>query len=276
MSAPSKRTRRLSVAAILALAAIGLSGGGEHASRPVSGQAAPVARAAVPRPIGGVHAAPIVRRARVAAVADEPVIAPRGSVEDAVRAVIDAGGEVAWRAPRTGLLLARFATASDAHQARAVLAADDRVRAIYANRIMTGAGIVTSPGVVQTWLLRALGLQLASAARSAQGVTVALLDSGVAYESYSDALGTYALAPDLAGTSFAAGWAFVNNAAPPNDDYGHGTHLANLIAASASITPTGPSATILPIKVLDASNHGTELALAEGIRFAVDHGAHVI
>ena len=84
------------------------------------------------------------------------------------------------------------------------------------------------------------------------------------------------MAPDLAATSFAPGFDFVNNDTHPDDNHGHGTHIANIIAASATIVPIAPGATIMPIKVLDASDQGTELALAEGIRFAVDHGAHVI
>jgi hypothetical protein len=253
--------------------ASGSGGGGDDAARPDPGHHARVALP--PRPIGAVHAAPIV--GHVAEVADELVISPRSSsasgADDAAAAIADAGGEVAWRAP-SGLLLARFATPGDAHQARAMLAADPRVRGVYTNHVMSGAGIATSPGLQQKWMLHAM--QLTPFAQPAHGITVAVLDSGAAYESYSDASGTYAQAPDLAATPFAAGYDFVNNDAHPDDDHGHGTHITNIIAASATIVPMAPQATIMPIKVLDAQNMGTELALAEGIRYAVDHGAHVI
>src|SRR5882672_2267576 len=110
---------------------------------------------------------------------------------------------------------------------------------------------------------------------------VAVLDTGVAYE--TDLLRMYQQAPVFDGTSFAAGWDFVNNDGYPNDDNGHGTAMATIIAglgsfSSAAIPYVGPAqgVTIMPVKVLDANSQGTEFWLAEGIRYAVQHGAQVI
>src|SRR5882672_9200658 len=110
---------------------------------------------------------------------------------------------------------------------------------------------------------------------------VAVLDTGVAYE--TDLLGMYQQAPVFDGTSFAPGWDFVNNDGYPNDDNGHGTAMATIIAglgsfSSAAIPYVGPAqgVTIMPVKVLDANSQGTEFWLAEGIRYAVQHGAQVI
>ena len=50
-------------------------------------------------------------------------------------------------------------------------------------------------------------------------VIVAVVDTGVAYEDY----GNYYQAPDLAGTTFVAGYDFVNGDTHPNDDNFHGT-----------------------------------------------------
>src|SRR5262249_25267321 len=106
-------------------------------------------------------------------------------------------------------------------------------------------------------------------------------DTGIAYE--DDLTGTYRRAPALAGTRFASGWDFVNGDANPDDDNGHGTAMATVIAgagsfSSAAIPYVGPAsgATLLPIKVLDANNQGTEFWLQEGIRYAVAAGANVI
>src|SRR6267378_5580923 len=59
---------------------------------------------------------------------------------------------------------------------------------------------------------------------------VAVLDTGVAYETYQDLSGEYQRAPVFDGTSFAPGWDFVNGDAHPNDDNGHGTAMATIIA----------------------------------------------
>jgi len=122
---------------------------------------------------------------------------------------------------------------------------------------------------------------------------VAVLDSGIAYEDYLDLFGnTYARAPiftcggfsgPCVPTQFAPGWDFVNGDAHPNDDNGHGTAMASIIAgqgsfSSAAIPYVGPAAgaVLMPVKVLDADNRGTEFWLAEGIRYAVGGGAQVI
>ncbi|MCE9574678.1 MAG: S8 family serine peptidase [Deltaproteobacteria bacterium] len=202
------------------------------------------------------------------------MIAPRGDAAAVTAAVAEVGGSIAWTSPRSGLVLVRFATAHDAQAARQVLAHDARIASAWPNRMMRGAGIATSPRALQAWAVHAM--HLPTSAPDQTGVVVALLDSGVAYEDYDDGALTYARASDLALTPFADGWDFVNDDAHPNDDHGHGTQLADLIAGTGEIAAPGAGATIMPIKVLDQNNEGTELALAEGIRYAVDHGAAVI
>jgi serine protease len=128
------------------------------------------------------------------------------------------------------------------------------------------------------------GVQAVSAWKTTTGggVKVAVVDTGVAYEDYSDSLGTYARAPDLAQTNFDTqdAYDFVDNDAHPNDDNGHGTHVTGTIAQSTnnSLGCAGIAygATILPIKVLNASGSGTYDAIANGIMWAADHGARVI
>ena len=108
------------------------------------------------------------------------------------------------------------------------------------------------------------------------GVVVAVIDTGVAYENYAG----FVQAPDLAGTSFTAGYDFVNNDAHPNDDGGHGTHVAGTIAQttnnSQGVAGMAYGATIMPIKVLDNTGTGTLDDVVDGIMWATDHGADVI
>ena len=65
-----------------------------------------------------------------------------------------------------------------------------------------------------------------------------------------------------------------------SDDNDHGTHVSGIIAARRGngIGGSGiaPEATILPVKVLDANMGGDTLALARGIRYAVDRGAKIL
>jgi serine protease len=148
------------------------------------------------------------------------------------------------------------------------------------NRILIGSA--TYP---QTWHFPASGAPGDSSLlfASARAPVVAVLDTGVAYESYKDLSGTYARAPIFDATQFAPGWNFVSNSAHPNDDNGHGTAMASVIVgrgrfSSAAIPYVGPAAgaIILPVKVLDSNSRGTEFWLAEGIRYAVAGGAQVI
>lgn len=64
------------------------------------------------------------------------------------------------------------------------------------------------------------------------------------------------------------------------DDNGHGTHVSGIIAAEAnnhySMAGLSSHATIMPVKVLDASGYGDTEQIAYGIKYAVDHGAQII
>jgi len=109
---------------------------------------------------------------------------------------------------------------------------------------------------------------------------IAIVDTGVAYESYYDQKNYYYWAPDLAKTHFVPGYDFVNNDAHPNDDNWHGTLLAGIIAQTTNNTlgTAGicPECSIMPVKVLDSTGYGNTVTIAEGIVWAADHGAHVI
>ena len=64
------------------------------------------------------------------------------------------------------------------------------------------------------------------------------------------------------------------------DDNGHGTHVAGIVAARAGNGTGGsgiaPGAKIMSVKVLDANRAGDSSQLAKGIRYAVDHGAKIL
>ncbi|MCD6500625.1 peptidase S8 [bacterium] len=128
-----------------------------------------------------------------------------------------------------------------------------------------------------------IGMEEAWDISAGAGVTVAIVDSGVAYENYRESWWRkYEQAPDLAGTCFVSGYDFVNNDSHPNDDSnpGHGTHVAGTVAQSANnkfgVAGVAFNACLMPVKVLDGNGSGTYADVAEGIRWAVDNGAKVI
>ena len=132
------------------------------------------------------------------------------------------------------------------------------------------------------WHLPAIQIPAAWAISRGAGVTVAVLDTGVAYERR----GRYRRAPDLAGTRFVTGWDFVDgdrhpDDVPPRDGRrSHGTLMAGLIAQTTGNGLGGagvaPAAAIMPVRVLRPDLSGSARAIARGLRFAVDHGADVV
>ena len=107
-------------------------------------------------------------------------------------------------------------------------------------------------------------------------VVVAVVDSGVAYR---DA-GSFSRAPDFQYTSFVPGYDFVSDDAYPDDEYGHGTHVAAIIASSYNngFRAAGMAyrCSLMPVRVLNAKGVGSASTVASGIRYAADNGARVI
>lgn len=110
-----------------------------------------------------------------------------------------------------------------------------------------------------------------------QGVVVAVIDTGVAYENF----GPYVPAPDLDLSSrIVAPKDFYENDDHPNDDNGHGTHVTGTIAQNTNnnLATAGVAynASIMPLKVLGYDGSGTADDLNEALHYATDNGAHVI
>ena len=108
-------------------------------------------------------------------------------------------------------------------------------------------------------------------------VVVAVLDTGAAYEDYTDPRTRQAFrkAPDWGDTRFVPGYDFVNDDAHPNDDEYHGTHVASTIAEATNnakgVAGLAFGCALMPVKVLDAQGEGTFFGLAEGIDYAVEY-----
>jgi serine protease len=126
------------------------------------------------------------------------------------------------------------------------------------------------------WHLKRVGAESAWSYTCGQGITVAVIDTGVACFDK----GPFTRGTDLAGTRCEGGWNFVDDNAEAADDQGHGTHVAGTIAQTThnGVGTAGLAycATLMPVKVLSKQGFGTVANVAEGIRFAADHGAQII
>src|SRR6476469_3036449 len=73
---------------------------------------------------------------------------------------------------------------------------------------------------------------------------------------------------------------FVGSDNYPNDENGHGTFVAGEIAAAANngygMVGVAYAAKILAVRVLDQYGEGSSYRVAQGIRYAVNHGARVL
>jgi len=133
-----------------------------------------------------------------------------------------------------------------------------------------------------------------------QGVTVAVIDTGIDYNhpdiknnmwinSSEDINGNSVMDPDdINGLDDDSnghiddilGYNFANDSNDPVDDHGHGTHVAGTIAATGDnaigVVGLAFRSQVMPVKALNDQGSGTSADLAEAIEYAANNGAEVI
>jgi type VII secretion-associated serine protease mycosin len=141
--------------------------------------------------------------------------------------------------------------------------------------IAVAAAIPAAPAYADSirdkqWHLTYLKIAEAQQISEGEGITVAVIDSGVA--GHQDLTGNV-----LNGIDVVAG----GSGNGRGDTEGHGTAMAGLIAAHGHGSGDGalgiaPKAKILPVRSSTAKLQGVDKPLAEGIRWAIAHGAKII
>lgn len=141
--------------------------------------------------------------------------------------------------------------------------------------LLVGAG-VAAPGHAdqvrdRQWHLEFLGIDRAHQLSQGEGVTVAVIDTGV-----------NASHPDLKGNVLPGRDGFNRKTKGWTDYHDHGTSMATLVAghghgSGAGILGIAPKAKVLPITVVGPNQRGAgRTAVAQGIRYAVDHDADIV
>jgi len=115
------------------------------------------------------------------------------------------------------------------------------------------------------WNITKIGADQVWGTTAGAGVNVAILDTGIDVDH-----------PDL---KVMGGINFITPGASYDDDNGHGTHCAGIVAAlnnTIGVVGVAPAANLYAVKVLDASGSGSYTAIAQGIEWAVNNGMDVI
>ncbi|MCX6044455.1 MAG: S8 family serine peptidase [Chloroflexi bacterium] len=197
------------------------------------------------------------------------------SLQERDAIIAEMGGELLyWLAPlRTAKVRMTEAVNAAGVQSRlAQIATHPQVNVVEPDLPVEGTYEINDPGALdenKSYSTALLNLQSAwNYTTGSISVTIAVLDTGIAKAH-----------PEFAGRIL-PGYDVVNDDDDPEDDFGHGTHVAGIAAAAINngigMAGVCGGCSILPVKVLNDHNAGTWSGVAEGIVYAVDHHANII
>jgi thermitase len=196
-------------------------------------------------------------------------------------------GQVVEVVPQIGAYRVVLPPHIDMETAAEFLKAMPGVEYVEPNYIYYAFATPNDPSYSQQWALPKIQANLAWDIWSPQATRyIAIIDTGIDYN-HSDLRNKLRRHTD--GTTV-YGYNFVSNNTNANDDQGHGTHCAGIAAAEinngigvAGVAAWSPGVSgynqyvqLMPVKVLDANGSGTLTAVANGITWAADNGAHVL
>jgi len=128
-------------------------------------------------------------------------------------------------------------------------------------------GTKPQPPETLTWNIDRVDADLSWAISTGDSVKVGVIDTGIDLKH-----------PDLKA-NIKGGYNAINPLKSPNDDNGHGTHVAGIIAAldnDIGIIGVGPQIDLYAIKVLNANGSGYLSDVIEGLDWAVNNGMQVV
>jgi subtilisin family serine protease len=172
------------------------------------------------------------------------------------------------------------------------LARDPDVLWVEPNARVHAVGITPNDSYYQVnqWYLQQINLPEAWVFTRGEGIVIAIIDSGVDLDHPDLAGKLWTNAGEVAGNGAdddgngypddEHGWDFVGSDADPDDDYGHGSHVAGIAAAhtdnGAGIAGVGWQSLIMSLKVLNQQGEGDWDDVLAAMAYAADNGAAVL
>lgn len=156
----------------------------------------------------------------------------------------------------------------DEREIKRLLKKDHRLKNVELDTIVTLDQTITDPSFNRSWALPIIDAPTAWDISTGDGIIVAVLDTGVD-----------STHPDLAA-NMVPGWNMYDNNDDTADVHNHGTWVAGTIAAAANngagSAGVAWSAEIMPVRISTPDGTAFMCTIANGIRWAADHGAKVV
>jgi subtilisin family serine protease len=241
--------------------------------------------------------------------ATEIIVRREPGLSAAERADVRAAADVALTR-RSALADTEVVRADKGDLAEAVAELNRDPDVVYAEPVVVQSALSADPYWSSLWALHsAMDVPEAWASASGTGVTVGVVDTGL-LRTHPDLVNQLALNPgeaavdkrsngvdddgngyvdDWNGYDFVTAYPSIGvyegdtTAGPdndPQDDNGHGTHVAGTIAAQRDnhegIAGVAPGARIMPLRALGSNGRGTNIAIAEAFAYAGRMGIRVV
>jgi subtilisin family serine protease/uncharacterized protein YkwD len=220
---------------------------------------------------------------------------PDATAAERSRLLDSIGGRVARELPVAETVVVRLSGDVSVRDARRRLESSAAVGYAEPDYLVSAAEVPNDPRYSDLWALRSGepgNARVASAWDLTTGrssVTVAVVDTGVMHTHPDLAPNMWTNAGESAngvdddGNGFVddvRGWDFVASDANPNDEKGHGSHVAGTIAARGDnglgLAGVSWRSRIMALRVLDAEGSGRSSAVAAAFDYAADKGVRIV